>query len=148
MGIVEDLVAAPGLYIGIDHALARGTEGAARMVVTALPGGASVSLDYEVLNPEFPDDVRGHVEHTVIGRTHGVAGAVMVISDTHAGALTILRESDKEPGVFDTSDVPLPYPMMVVVSVPEPGQIRHAWWYGRPGDDPIERDISELRRVE
>ena len=145
MGIVEDLVAAPGLYLGIDHVQQRGLDGAARMVVTVLPGRVGVALDYEVLNAAFPDDVRGHVEHTLIARTHG-GDVVMAITDTHSGALTILRES--APGVFDTSDVPLPYPMKVVVSVPEPGRIRHAWWYGRPGDEALEQDVSELRRVE
>ena len=39
-------------------------------------------LDYEVLNPDHPDRIRGHHEHTMIGRTHD-GGAVMVIGHIH-----------------------------------------------------------------
>jgi hypothetical protein len=37
--------------------------------------------------------------------------------------------------------------MKVVVTMPEPGTLRHAWWYGRPGGDAVERDVSVLTRV-
>jgi len=142
MTIVDDLLANAGLYIGIDSVAGVDARGAARMVVTALPGAAAVSLDYEILNPAHPDNLRAHVEHTLIGRTHS-GGVVMVITDTHAGAISILHETD--PGVFEAGDERLPYPMKVVVSVPAKGRIRHAWWYGRPGTEASERDVSELR---
>jgi hypothetical protein len=140
MGIVEDLIANPGLYIGIDDAVARNTKGAARIVVTPLPGGASVSLDYEIFNPANVDHVRGHVEHTIVGRTHA-GTTVMVIADPHSHSLQILRET--QPGVFEVGDEPAPYPMKVEVSVPEPGKLRHVWSYGSPGDEPIPREITE-----
>jgi hypothetical protein len=28
-----------------------------------------------------------------------------------------------------------------------PGRIRHAWWYGSPGEVAVERDVAELTRV-
>jgi hypothetical protein len=37
--------------------------------------------------------------------------------------------------------------MKVELSMPEPEQLRHVWWYGRPGEDAIERDVSILRRL-
>ena len=37
--------------------------------------------------------------------------------------------------------------MKVVVSVPGPGRMRHAWWYGAPGDELAERDVAEVERV-
>jgi hypothetical protein len=142
MGIVEDLVASPGLYLGIDDVAGRDLRGAARMVVTPLPGDVGVTLDYEIFNPAFPDNPRGHVEHTILARTHD-GGAVMVIADTHSGAITILRE--QQPGVFEAGDPDaLPYPMKVVVTVPEPGRLRHAWWYGSREEGAVERDVSEL----
>jgi hypothetical protein len=142
MGIVEDLVGAPGLYLGIDNVQQRGLSGASRMVVTRLPGDVGVTIDYEVFNPAFPESPRGHVEHTVLARTHA-GDVVMVIADTHAGALTILREGD--PGVFEAPvGVTLPYPMKVVLSVPEPGRLRHSWWYGSPETGALEQDVSEL----
>ena len=54
---------------------------------------------------------------------------------------------ETDPGVFEPGDGPLPYPMKVVVSVPAPGRLRHAWWYGSPGEDPTERDVAELELV-
>ena len=70
-------------------------------------------------------------------------GTVMVIAHTHGLGITILRET--EPGVFEPGDGPVPYPMKVVMSVPAPGRIRHAWWYGSPGEELAERDVAELR---
>ena len=52
-----------------------------------------------------------------------------------------MRET--EPGTFEPVDR-VPYPMKVVLSVPEPGQLRHAWWYGRD-EGPVERDVSLLK---
>ena len=139
MTIVDDLLAHPGLYIGIDSVAGSDVRGAARIVVTALPGDSGVALDYEVLNPAHPDRIRGHVEHTMLGRTHD-GGVVMVIGHPHAGSLAILRES--QPGIFELGAEGSPFPMRVELSVPQPGRIRHAWWYGRPGEEAVERDVS------
>jgi hypothetical protein len=148
MSIVDDLLANPGLYLGIDRdAVPRGGDGdtaAARIVVTPLPGASGVSLDYEIFNPANPDRIRGHVEHTVIGRTHD-GGTVMVIGHAHASSVAILRES--EPGTFET-DGPHPFPMKVLVSMPEPGRLHHAWWYGPPGGEAEEKDVADLARVD
>jgi hypothetical protein len=142
MGIIDDLLARPGLYIGIDRVTASDRRGAARIAVTPLPGRVGVTLDYEIFNATMAENPRGHVEHTVIARTHS-GGVVMAIADTHAGALTILHEG--EPGVFEAEDEStLPYPMKVVVSIPEPGRLRHSWWYGSREEGAIERDVSEL----
>jgi hypothetical protein len=140
MGIVDDLLAHPGMYVGIDTVTNSDVRGAARVVVTPLPGGAGVTLDYEIFNSAFPDNPRGHAEHTVIGRTHS-GDVVMVIADNHAGSVAILHEGD--PGVFEPRDG-APYPMKVVVSMPEPGRLRHAWWYGWEGVELAERDVSDL----
>jgi hypothetical protein len=141
MGIVDELLAAPGLYIGTDTVVGTELVGAARVVVTALPGGAGVSLDYEVLNGAGPGAVLGHAEHTVLGKVDDGA-TVMVIAHTHGEAISVLRET--EPGTFEPGDGPVPYPMKVVVSVPGPGRLRHAWWYGMPGEELGERDVAEV----
>ena len=141
MGVVDDLVANPGLYLGIDRVAGRDTEGVARILVTALPGKAGVTLDYEVFNPAMADQPRGHVEHTVVARTHD-GPAIMVIGHTHAGSVTILHETD--PGTFELGDEVSPFPMKVVISVPGAGRLHHAWWYGPAGGEAIERDVSEL----
>jgi hypothetical protein len=144
VSIVDDLRANPGLYIGTDHVEGTDMVGGARIVVTALPGHAGVSLDYEVLNGLSPRGVLGHAEHTVIGRTDD-GRTMMVIAHTHGEGLTVLYETD--PGVFELGRGPAPFPMKVVVSVPEPGRIRHAWWYGPADGEAVERDVAELERV-
>jgi hypothetical protein len=144
MGIVDDLLANPGLYIGKDTVAGSDLVGAARIAVSPLPGRAGVSLDYEVLNGLAAGPVLGHVEHTLVG-TADDGTAIMVIAHTHGNGISVLRET--EPGVFEPGDVPVPYPMKVVVSVPEPGRLRHAWWYGSPGEEAAERDVAELEIV-
>jgi hypothetical protein len=144
MGIIDELLANPGLYVGLDHLLAADQVGAARILITALPGNSGVTLDYETFNPSNPERLRGHVEHTMVGRTHEGPN-VMVISDMHAASLAILRET--EPGVFELAGQPAAYPMKVVISVPAPGRLHHAWWYGAPGDEAIERVVADLTRV-
>lgn len=145
MGIVEALLANPGLYVGTDTVVGSDLVGAARIVVTPLPGRAGVSLDYEILNGLVPGPVLGHVEHTMVG-TADDGTTIMVIAHTHGAGITILRET--EPGVFAPADGPVPYPMKVVLSVPVPGRLRHAWWYGPAGDEAAERDIAELELIQ
>jgi hypothetical protein len=144
MGIIDDLLANPGLYVGTDTVVGTEYVGAARIRITPLPGGAGVSLDYEVLNGAGPGPVLGHAEHTVVGRADD-GSTIMVISHTHGQAITILRETD--PGVFEPGDANVPYPMKVVVSVPEAGRLRHSWWYGEGGGEAKERDVGELELV-
>ena len=145
MGIVDELLANTGLYTGKDRVAGTDLVGAARIVVSPLPGRAGVSLDYEILNGLGPGPVLGHVEHTVIGRADD-GTTVMVIAHTHGQGIALLRET--EPGVFELGDSPSPYPMKVVVSIPEPGKLRHAWWYGSPGDDLVERDVATMEIVD
>src|SRR5881394_516179 len=131
MGIVEDLVANPGVYLGIDEARERGGMSAAKIVIAPLPGGAGVTLDYETFDPANPDRLRGHAEHAIIGRTHG-GGAILVTGHGHGDAVTVLRES--EPGVFVLGDEPHAFPVAITISVPAPGKLVHSWAYGRPGE--------------
>lgn len=144
MGLVQDLLGNPGMYVGKDTAIGRDLIGAARIVVARLPGGAGVSLDYELLNALAPGPVLGHVEHTMVGVADD-GSTIMVIAHTHGAGITILHETD--PGTFEPGDGPLPYPMKVVLSVPAPGRLRHSWWYGAPGDEPAERDVAELELI-
>ena len=144
MGIVDDLLEHPGLYVGRDAVVGSDQVRTARIVVTKLPGGAGVSLDYEVLHAMGPGSGLGHAEHTVIGRADD-GEAVMVIAHTHGEGITILRET--APGAFEPGDGPVPYPMKVVVSVPGPGRLRHAWWHGPSGGVAVERDVADLEIV-
>jgi hypothetical protein len=141
MGIIDDLLQHPGLYLGIDHDSAGRGESAARMRVTPLPGGAGVTLDYETFNTN-PNRVRGHHEHAILARTHG-GSVIMVSGHIHADSVAVLHETS--PGIFELGDDSAPFPMKIVISVPEPGQLVHSWWYGPAGGTAEERDRAELR---
>jgi hypothetical protein len=141
MGIIDDLIAHPGVYLGMDRGVdPRGTS-AAKIVVTRLPGGAGVTLDYETFNADNEERIRGHAEHAVLGRTHG-GGAILVTGHIHADTVAVLRES--EPGLFVMGDEPSAFPVAIRISVPAPGRLIHSWSYGAPGEDPVERDRAEL----
>jgi hypothetical protein len=48
--------------------------------------------------------------------------------------------------VFELGPEGAPFPMKVVLSMSPGGTFRHAWWYGRPGGEAEERDVSEVVR--
>lgn len=144
MDTVDALIANPGLYVGTDTVRRGNHVGAARILVTVLPGRAGVSLDYEVFNPAGQGPVLGHAEHTLVARADD-GSTVMVIAHTHGQGVAILRET--QPGVFELGDGPAPYPMKVEVSVPSPGRLRHVWWYGPAGGEAVEQDVAELELV-
>lgn len=139
--LVERLVANPGLYTGPQadpSDVAGGAVSVARITVAPLPGGAGVSMAYEVLSAEHGVV---HREHAVLARTpHGV---VLVTAHTHADVATVLHET--EPGYFPAKDGDAPFPMAIRLEVPEPGQLVYSWSYGRPGEPLVVRDVGTLR---
>ena len=139
--IVDALLENPGTYVGTGVGVADERQAAARIVVTALPGGAGVTLDYETFNAADADRVQGHGEHAVVARTHD-GGAVYVTAHFHADSVAVLTET--KPGVFELGDQPYPFPMAIAIEVPEPGRITHIWSYGRPGEQPVERERAEV----
>ena len=149
MGIIEDLVAHPGEYVGLDRDPTSGRVSAARIVVTPLPGGAGVAFDYESFNADNPDVVRGHAEHAVLGRTHGehpglfehgqlVRDGPLFGKDVLAGRVVSLLELTLGGGESS------PFPLAIKISVPAPGRLDYVWSYGAPGVELVERDRAEL----
>ena len=78
MTIVDDLLAKPGLYIGVDRLAGSDHTGVARIVVTTLPGGSGVTLDYDVVNVadagERPKPRRAHDDRPHPWRRRGHGG--------------------------------------------------------------------------
>lgn len=142
MGIVEELLEHPGLYLGIDRDVGDRGEAAAKIVVTPLPGRAGVTLDYETFNPSSADRVRGHHEHSVLARAYS-GPAMLVTAHSHADTIAVLRETD--PGVFELGSEGSSFPMKITIAMPEPGRLIHSWWYGPPGGVEQQHDTAELR---
>ena len=140
--LVDQLLAKPGLYLG-SQATPRagsGEVGVARILVTALPGGAGVSLDYEVLTPT---NGRNHVEHAVLAR--GTKGLLLMTTHSHAEVATVAVET--EPGYFPAADGDATFPMAIRIEVPEPGHLIYSWSYGAPGEELRVADIGDLHVV-
>jgi hypothetical protein len=140
--LVDALLAKPGLYLGPqrDPTGEHGV-GAARIVVSALPGGSGVMMDYEVLHA---DGQLGHREHAMVVRT--TAGLVLTTSHTHAPVTTVIPET--EPGYFEAAEGAAPFPSAIRLEVPEPGHLVYTWSYGW-GDQPLAvRDIGDVRLVD
>jgi len=131
MGVLDDLLANPGLYLGLNRDPSSGKADAARMLISPLPGRAGVTIDYETFNPAAPDRVRGHAERSVLARTP-LGEVVLVVGHVHADTIALLRET--EPGVFVAGPSGSAFPVSIRVSMPEPGLLKHAWWYGMPGE--------------
>ena len=142
MSVLDDLLANPGLYLGLNRDPTGGENSAARILITSLPGKAGITLDYETFNPSAPDRIQGHAEHSVVARVPG-GGVLMLVGHTHADTVALLREA--EPGVFVAGPEDSVFPVSIRMTMPEPGRLIHAWWYGRPGEAPIERDVAEVR---
>lgn len=142
VGIVDDLPQHPGLYLGIDRDVEGRGEAAARILVTPLPGGAGVALDYETFDASHPDRVRGHHEHALLARPP-VGPPILVTAHSHADTVAVLREAD--PGVFELDDAGSPFPMKITIAMPEPGRLLHSWWCGPTGGVAKEHDRAELR---
>ena len=145
MSIVDELIANAGVYLGIgrdpgDERDEQRTQ-AARVVVTPLPSGAGVAIDYETFSPDQPERLQPHIEHAVIGRTHD-GGTILVSAHAHASTVAVLHET--APGEFTMGDEGGPFPMAIKISVPEPGRIVYVWSYAEPGGPAVPRDIAEL----
>jgi hypothetical protein len=144
MDVIDALVAAPGVYLGQETTHEGGQDhiGVARVVVTALPGGAGVSLDYQVLTST---GTLAHDEHAVLART--AAGTVLLTAHSHAPIAAVVAEAPDEPGWFPAPADAAPFPMAVRVEVPEPGHLVYSWSYAGPGQELAVRDIADVRRV-
>ena len=147
MSIVDQLIENAGVYLGVGRD-PRGERDqpkgqAARIVVTPLPGGAGVTVDYETFDPANPERVQPHIEHVVIGRLHD-GGAILVSGHAHADTVAVLRETS--PGEFTMGDEPGAFPMAISISVPEPGRLVYVWSFAEPGGEPVPRDRAEVAR--
>jgi len=141
MGIIDELLAHPGVYVGLDRDPTTQRVSAARIVVSPLPGGAGVTLDFESFNTHDADRIRGHAERALLGWTHD-GGSILVTAHIHANSVAVLRESD--PGVFVLGDESSPFPLAIEISAPEPGKLVYVWSFGPPGGEIVERDRAEL----
>ena len=141
MGVVDELRALSGCYIGSGWmALEDKPPRVARLVVTPVPGGSGVALDYEVVS----------IEGKVLHREHSMLVAprdgVAMLLVAHAGdeRAVVLREV--EPGLFaEAQSEPYREGQMAIRIETTHGGIRHAYcWAGQDGKF-AEVDVAEVR---
>lgn len=131
--LVDRLLTQTGLHVGTcrdsrDDAAPQ----VARILVTGLPGGSGVTLDYEGLTLlSNQDRPFGHSEHALLARTsHGLA---LYSSHIHASVVTELRET--EPGHFEAVEGSSPFPLAIRIEVPSAGRLVYTWSFGQPGGE-------------
>ena len=129
--LVDRLLAQTGLHIGTSRDTREdAAPQVARIMVTALPGRAAVTFDYEGLTllttRERPF---GHSEHSVLGRTS--SGLALYTAHIHASVLTELRET--EPSYFEAVEGASPFPLAIRIEVPSASRLIYTWSFGEPG---------------
>lgn len=62
----------------------------------------------------------------------------------HAEVASVLYET--EAGYFPANSEE-PFPMAIRIEAPEPGRLVYSWSYGRPGEEPMVRDVGDLTLV-
>jgi hypothetical protein len=146
--LVDQLLAQTGLHLGRSLQVPDQIEGAARIVVTALPGGSAVALDYEGLAAD-QQRPRRHAEHSVLGRTS--TGLALYTAHIHGGGawggplLTELRET--EPGYFEAIEGSSPFPLAIRVEVPSATRIVYSWLFGPPGGEVELRNVGDVALI-
>jgi hypothetical protein len=143
--LVDRLLAQTGLHVGTDRDPTREDRApqVARIMVTTLPGGSGVMLDYEGLsqNQQRP---RPHSEHSVLGRTsHGLT---LYTAHIHAPVLTELREI--EPGYFGAVEGASPFPLAIRIEVPSARRLIYSWSFGEPGGALAVRNIGDVTLID
>lgn len=145
LDLVDQLLDQTGLYLGTTSDT-RGDAApqAARILVTALPGGCGVSFDYEGLNLATSSERKfGHLEHALLARTG--RGLALYTAHIHAPVLTELSET--EPGAFEPAPDASPFPMTIRIEVPAAGRLLYTWSFGQRDDTEV-RIIGDVALVE
>ncbi len=142
--LVDRLLAQTGLHVGTTRDTREDSAPqAARIVVTALPGGSGVAFDYEGLNLEL-DQARpiGHAEHALLARTS--AGLTLYSAHIHSPVLAELRQT--APGEFESVEGTSPFPLTIGIEVPSDGRLTYTWAFGQPGG-PSVQIVGDVIRV-
>jgi hypothetical protein len=131
--LVDRLLAQTGLHVGTSRDTREdAAPQVARIMVTALPGRAGVTFDYEGLTPLTNQERPfGHSEHSVLGRTS--SGLALYTAHVHASVLTELRET--EPGCFESVEGASPFPLAIRIEVPSASRLIYTWTFGESGGE-------------
>ena len=142
--LVDQLLAQTGLHVGTDRDPTREDRApqVARIMVTALPRGIGVILNYEGLTSN-PNRALGHHEHAVIARTPN--GLMLHTASNHAPVMIELRET--EPGYFEAAEGASPFPLAIRVEVPSADRLVYSWLFAEPGGEVELRNIGDVTLI-
>jgi hypothetical protein len=138
--LAETLFDAPGLYVGRGDGVESGPF-IGRLLVTPLPSGRGVVIDYEALSTEH---MVQHVEHAMLGI--GADGR-HVLYVSHVESPTIAVMVEQRPGYFVDVAAGAVAHQAVEITCPADGELTYAWWWAEPGEDAIERSKVDAQLV-
>jgi hypothetical protein len=140
MDLVEVLFDAPGLYVGRGDGSGSGPF-IGRLVVTPLPSGRGVTIDYEVLSHEHLVE---HVEHSLLGLGPDGHHALYV---SHIESPTIAVMVEQRPGYFVDVSPSAAVQQAIEITCPGEGELTYAWWWAAPGEELVERSKLDAQLV-
>jgi hypothetical protein len=138
--LVEALFDAPGLYVGRGDGIESGPF-VGRLVVTPLPSGRGVAIDYEALSSER---LVQHVEHALLG-LDAEGRHVLYVSHVESPTIAVLVE--QRPGYFVDVSAGAVVQQAVEIACPADGELTYAWLWADPGEEPVERSKVDAQLV-
>jgi hypothetical protein len=143
MALSADLAAATGLYFGTGDGVESGAF-VSRIEVSPLPNGANggVAISYEATSRE--QGVQ-HREHSLLapgpdGRDH------LYVAFSESPFVTEFVETTPGTGRFEQAIAGGPYVLVIVIALTD-SQLTYAWWWGLPGEEPVERSKATATRI-
>jgi hypothetical protein len=139
-GLLERLIAAPGLYVGTGDGVGSG-EFIGRFQVTVLPSGTAVAFDYEAFGQ---NEGLQHAEHTVLARDQ--EGRLSMFG-VHSEAPVPVMLTEQTGGFFMDLEPVGSYVMAIQMAL-DGGDLSYSWWWASQGEELVERSRAVMHRVD
>jgi hypothetical protein len=139
--LLDLLYDAPGLYVGRGDGVESG-QFVGRLVVTPLPSGRGVTIDYEALSL---GNLVQHVEHTLLALGPGGHPTLYV---SHIESPTVAVMVEDRPGFFVDRDANGPARRAIEITAdPVESHLAYGWWWAQDDAELVERSRVEALHV-
>lgn len=138
--LLDRLLGAPGLYVGVGDGVASG-DFIGRFRVTILPSGTAVAFDYEAYGQ---NEVLQHAEHTVLARDQ--EGRLSMFG-VHSEAPVPVQLTQQTGGFFLDPE-PVGAYLLAIQMAFDGEDLSYSWWWASRGEELVERSRAVMRRVD